>query len=161
ARALVFRRFHRERKEIPMRPRLRASSSTSAKLAFLLGPRPTWFLWVVLMAAPALSAPVPPQPPFLLPAFTEYDGGMSGSYIADACWGDFDGDGRLDAALVGSLDDTPLSAIYYNFNPANFVDIQADATNAQYAGVAWGDYDNDGDIDLLLAGQDVYNNLTL
>jgi len=35
------------------------------------------------------------------------------------------------------------------------VDINAALTGVQYCSLSWGDYDNDGDLDLALAGSDV------
>lgn len=71
----------------------------------------------------------------------------------NADWGDFDNDGDLDLALSGITPtfSSPVS-IYRNVN-GNFVDINAGLVNAGNRGsVKWGDYDNDGDLDLLVSG---------
>ncbi len=69
-----------------------------------------------------------------------------------SAWGDYDNDGDLDILLTGSgSGDTPVTKIYRNDN-GNFVDINASLTSIRSSSVAWGDYDNDGDLDILLAG---------
>jgi hypothetical protein len=71
-------------------------------------------------------------------------------------WGDFDNDGELDMALCGGayfygpvMD--PITRIYRN-DGGVFTNIGADLPAVGNASVAWGDYDNDGRLDLLLAG---------
>jgi hypothetical protein len=72
---------------------------------------------------------------------------------------DFDGDGRADILLVNSMDwpghrDGPSrSALYRNLGGGRFRDVTAESglTAELYGmGVAGGDYDNDGDLDLFL-----------
>jgi hypothetical protein len=80
-----------------------------------------------------------------------------------AAWLDFDGDGFLDAYLVNSAataqyqPQKPLrSALYRNNGDSTFSDVTAKAGVAAEGlfgmGVAVGDYDNDGDPDLFVAG---------
>jgi hypothetical protein len=80
-------------------------------------------------------------------------------------WGDYDNDGDLDLALAGRDTVGPLSKIYRNdggtlVNDGNdggntFTDIGAGLTGVYACSLAWGDYDNDGDLDLALAGSNV------
>jgi hypothetical protein len=72
-----------------------------------------------------------------------------GAFSTNSSWGDFDGDGDLDAYVTNwvSLPD-PL---YQNNGDGSFTDVAAavgvkDLGNSVAA--AWGDYDNDGDLDL-------------
>ena len=73
----------------------------------------------------------------------------------DIAWGDYDGDGDLDlAAGNGRALNFQLSRLYRNENSL-LKDI-ADWTpnkNTQNASVAWGDYDSDGDLDLIIGSE--------
>jgi len=70
-------------------------------------------------------------------------------------WGDYDNDGDLDLLLTGCatafLSCTSISQIYRN-DSGNFTNINAGLTGLSHSSVAWGDYDNDGDLDLVLTG---------
>ncbi len=56
--------------------------------------------------------------------------------------------------LRGSSQDVALfiTSVYENQGGDYFNDIMADFSNAEYSYVAWGDYDNDTDLDLLVCG---------
>ncbi len=88
--------------------------------------------------------------------FTDLDIGMPG-VIGHAQWGDYDNDGDLDIALSGEEPpDAPgcIFTIYRNDGSDSF----SAASNtgfemySQCLDVAWGDYDNDTDLDLLFSG---------
>jgi predicted nucleotidyltransferase len=68
-------------------------------------------------------------------------------------WGDYDSDGDLDILLTGEADWPHLyeSRVYRNDGGA-FSDIGAGLPGVEYGSAAWGDYDNDGDLDILLSG---------
>ena len=77
-------------------------------------------------------------------------------------WGDYDGDGDVDLYIVnfcGSIlapgipDPACRSALYRNQGDGSFVDVSHQSGTAHSGfglGAAWGDYDNDGDLDLYI-----------
>ncbi len=80
-----------------------------------------------------------------------------GSHAAVA-WGDYDGDGDLDLALAGRTGSptyTSVTRVYRN-DAGVFTDIGAGLLGVGGEGgaaLAWGDYDDDGDLDLAVAGK--------
>lgn len=86
--------------------------------------------------------------------FTEQTGitisGTSGSTID---WGDYDNDGFLDFIITGFNLFTPITKIYRNMGTNGFSE-QTSITLPQVnnGSAKWGDYDNDGDLDILLTG---------
>jgi len=80
---------------------------------------------------------------------------LRGISIGSAIWGDYDNDGDLDILLTGrDSTATNIAKIYRNDSGgAGFVDIQAPLEGVRFSRNAWGDYDNDGDLDILLTGE--------
>jgi len=76
--------------------------------------------------------------------------------ISSGCvlWGDYDNDGDLDLLLTGRLDNGERITRLYRNNNDNTFTVQPDLTlpGVEYSSAAWGDYDNDNDLDLLLSG---------
>ncbi|MDE2850861.1 MAG: CRTAC1 family protein [Acidobacteriota bacterium] len=73
-----------------------------------------------------------------------------------AAWGDYDGDGDLDLYVGNEATEAHSypSQLFRNQGDGTFEDVAASAgvTNLRYAkGVAWGDADNDGDLDLYVS----------
>lgn len=87
-------------------------------------------------------------------------------------WGDYDNDGDLDLATTGisnQITPNPRLRIYNNNGDGTFnsTEVLVDGTWGVYYGtLAWADFDNDGDLDLAVTGNDgtapcfrVYENL--
>jgi hypothetical protein len=94
--------------------------------------------------------------------FTEVGAGTGTSDAGDGtgvAWGDYDSDGDLDLFVANHL--TP-NRLYRNNGNSTFTDVSVaagtDHTGPSH-GVAWGDYDNDGDLDLYLANLGTPNRL--
>lgn len=88
--------------------------------------------------------------------FTEQTGiNLAGAYYGSVDWGDYDNDGDLDILLTGTNDANLMTKIYTN-NGDNSFSEKTDLNLPQvYTGTAvWGDYDNDGDLDILITGND-------
>lgn len=74
-------------------------------------------------------------------------------------WGDYNNDGFLDLAVSGESGSTPFTAIYQNFGGAGFVLPSGLAiTQLKNGSPAWGDYNNDNALDLILTGEDLGGN---
>ncbi|MEJ1928815.1 FG-GAP-like repeat-containing protein [Nostoc sp. NIES-2111] len=84
--------------------------------------------------------------------FTDIAAGMGGVYNSAAAWGDYDNDGDLDIVVTGQTGASTFSSILYRNTAGSFTDAGAGLTAVGNSSVAWGDYDNDGDLDLLLTG---------
>jgi hypothetical protein len=84
--------------------------------------------------------------------FTDIGAGLTDVYYCSLAWGDYDNDGDLDLALAGVSSGGRISKVYRNDGAAGFTDIVAGMTGVSNCSFAWGDYDNDGDLDLALAG---------
>ncbi len=82
--------------------------------------------------------------------------GVSGSSVA---WGDYDNDGFLDILLTGSDDNSKYAKIYRNNGSGNFIEqTSISLEGVRFGSVAWGDYNNDGFLDILLTGNTWYSN---
>ncbi|MDD4309680.1 MAG: VCBS repeat-containing protein, partial [Candidatus Cloacimonetes bacterium] len=84
--------------------------------------------------------------------FVPLNAGFTGVSQSAADWGDYDNDGDLDVAISGNAGGTLISKIYRNNGNNSYIDIGAGLTGLYEGSVNWADYDNDGDLDLLLTG---------
>jgi len=74
-------------------------------------------------------------------------------------WGDYNNDGFLDIMLTGWIDhgNDYFSMLYFNDGNENFIEQpQIDIVNVSRSSVDWGDYNNDGFRDLMIAGKAAY-----
>jgi hypothetical protein len=79
----------------------------------------------------------------------------------EVAWADFDNDGDLDLAISGDISGNPdyksISKLYENTG-GSFVERTDIPIKGLYDGsFAWGDYDNDGDLDILTTGSQYYD----
>ncbi len=85
-------------------------------------------------------------------AFSELDPEIETVSLSSADWGDFDNDGDYDLVISGMNEYlTKINTIYENTDNA-FVNSGVYLTEMVSGTVRWGDYDNDGDLDILLSG---------
>jgi hypothetical protein len=89
--------------------------------------------------------------------------GFSGrkGYEQAAAWGDYDNDGDMDLCVDADKEGANVGvALFQNNGDGTFTDLTEQANiksefSGWYTAAAWGDYDNDGWLDLLVNG--VYN----
>ncbi|MGK7890461.1 MAG: FG-GAP-like repeat-containing protein [Leptolyngbyaceae cyanobacterium] len=90
---------------------------------------------------------------FVVDTFTDSGMSLPGVYDVDSTqWGDYDSDGDLDLLLMGSMNDDfdDRDAKLLHNSQANFIEVSSSIIGTR-GDFAWGDYDNDGDLDLLVS----------
>jgi hypothetical protein len=92
--------------------------------------------------------------------FLPADAGMVDVGRSSVAWGDYDNDGDLDALLTGDHGTGPYVASIYRNDAGEFTNINAGLAGIYNSSVAWGDYDNDGDLDILACGRNINNSKT-
>jgi hypothetical protein len=82
------------------------------------------------------------------------DSGASilGVYDGSAAWVDLDNDGELDLAIAGIKGSTRYTRIYHYDGNDVFTNLEASLTPVSASSLSWGDFDEDNDADLALAG---------
>ena len=84
---------------------------------------------------------------------------LTGAELGSVAWGDYDNDGWPDVLVTGHEDSgSGATRVYHNNNGTGFNDIAAGLAGLAGPCAAWGDYDSDGRLDILLTGTDAYGN---
>lgn len=104
--------------------------------------------------------------------FTESGIPLLESWLGDTEWGDFNADGNIDLIISGASGsgEDRNTLIYRNNGDGSFTDIEANIEGVSHSSLEWGDFDNDGDLDVLITGAttapdegnyiyNVYNNM--
>ena len=87
--------------------------------------------------------------------FIEVDSVFAPTKHASSTWADFDNDTDLDLLLVNMVPNSDEGFIkrYRNDGNGNFVSENIlDSLTVEHGEAQWGDYDNDGDLDIMVAG---------
>lgn len=84
--------------------------------------------------------------------FTNVNAGLPGLDVSSAAWGDFDNDRWIDILLAGNSPTGGLCQVWRNLCDGTFTNVNASLPGIGFTAVACGDYDNDGRLDILLAG---------
>ena len=79
-------------------------------------------------------------------------GPFKGVDTGDVAWADYDGDGDEDVLISGRGQDWSFNTILYKNTGSGFEQVSTNLPGLFEGSIAWGDYDNDGDPDLLLTG---------
>jgi hypothetical protein len=86
-------------------------------------------------------------------AFSDSGAVVPGVSNGSLAWGDYDSDGDPDLLISGSAGGTPVVRLHRNDGGGHFTEIFLPLPAIDSAAVAWGDYDNDGQIDIAIAGR--------
>lgn len=92
--------------------------------------------------------------------FTAISTSLPDVELGRLAWGDYDNDGDLDVAIAGYTGSAVITRIYRNDGGGTFTDIGVSLVGIFTGSVAWGDYDNDGDLDLGVAGATTWGSQT-
>jgi predicted nucleotidyltransferase len=69
-------------------------------------------------------------------------------------WGDYDHDGDLDILVTGKRFDNKLITLIYRNDNGVFTEVPVNVPGVYHGVARWGDFDHDGDLDILITGND-------
>jgi hypothetical protein len=86
--------------------------------------------------------------------FTDINAPLTGVRYSDSDWIDYDQDGDLDLFISGSIQNEipSVTKLYRNDGNDTFVDVEHGMVGVRQGDTVWGDYDNDGDLDVFMNG---------
>ena len=84
--------------------------------------------------------------------FGDIVAGLTGVRESSVDWGDYDNDGDLDILVAGQNGTQELAIVYRNNGNNTFSSLVGGLTGVRGSSLAWGDSDNDGDLDIVLTG---------
>ena len=93
--------------------------------------------------------------------FSPANSGMLGVYLGDVHFVDINNDNHLDVAVTGTETSswTDTTKIYMNDGNGNLTEISTSFPSLNFAKIKFGDYDNDGDMDMLINGKNNTTNM--
>ncbi len=94
------------------------------------------------------------------PEFSLVDSGLPPVSFGTIAWGDYDNDGLLDLVLSGSSTNNVFVTQIWRNTGSGFSNLNAGLPGLNVSTAAWGDYDNDGRLDLVIAGNTNLTRLT-
>ncbi len=111
-------------------------------------------LEILLTGDTAISGPTPHSSllTFEQGSFTKLESGVEHLSLSSADWGDFDNDGDYDLVISGMNERLANTTTIYENKDNVLVNSGVYLPQMESGTVRWGDYDNDGDLDILLSG---------
>lgn len=92
-------------------------------------------------------------------SFTQTSNNIIGVYYSTIAWADFDNNGTTDFVLSGlDRDFNPISKLYSNNGNGQFEEVSVNLVGVWQPSAAWGDFNNDGTLDLVISGNDNIDN---
>ena len=126
--------------------------NTQARLSWALRLPPSNYYWSVQAIDTAFCGSQWAPEQYLPLVFRDSGAEIANFWNCSLAWGDYDSDGYLDLAAAGHVGSQQATVIYHNNGDGTFTDIHAGLQAVGACSLAWGDYDNDGDLDLVVAG---------